>query len=202
MSNAILTRKSEIADRILEKDLFFIVGVPKSGTTWIQQLLDSHPKIACRGEAHFVDIFYANLSRGLEAFNKSVTTQGGAVAHLKKFGGHVDTLTYDMGESHYLLALAMCLMFRKWATDERIELIGEKTPDNIRFMTLLSNMFPSARFIHIIRDGRDCAVSGWFFQRSGVAKDKRIMRRGSSITQRNAARSSSFESAPSCSAAR
>jgi len=37
-----------------------------------------------------------------------------------------------------------------------------KTPDNISFLPLLDTAFPRAKFIHIVRDGRDCAVSGWF----------------------------------------
>src|SRR5438132_372824 len=40
--------------------------------------------------------------------------------------------------------------------------VGEKTPSNVRYINLLHTLFPTAKFIHIIRDGRDCAVSGWF----------------------------------------
>lgn len=175
MSNVVLDRKSEVSERIFGKDLFFIVGVPRSGTTWVQRILDSHPNITCKGEAHFVDIFHTQLSKALKAFNESVVTQGGIVAHLRKFGGHVDTLSYDMNDSYYLLALVMGLMFRKWVMDDNIQLIGEKTPDNIMFITLLSKLFPSAKFIHIIRDGRDCAVSGWYFQKSNVDRNKKIV---------------------------
>lgn len=174
MSTPTTTRKRDISNRILEKRLFFIVGVPKSGTTWVQQLLDFHPKISCRGEAHFVDLLYSEISRALESYNRSVVNQGGIVGHLKKYGGHVEDLAYDALDSQYLLSLAMALMFRKWEIHDDVELIGEKTPDNIRSLTLLSSMFPDARFIHLIRDGRDCAVSGWFFHTSGVDKHKRV----------------------------
>jgi len=174
MSNTVLDKNSEIFQNVLDKEIFFIVGVPKSGTTWLQRLLDAHPKITCKGEAHFTDIFYFHLSKALDAYNKDVETQGGALAHLKKYGGHVDTLCYDMIDSYYLLALAMGLMFKKWIGTKNIQIIGDKTPDNIRSMTLLSTIFPSSRFIHVIRDGRDCTVSGWFFQISGIDKNKRV----------------------------
>ena len=40
--------------------------------------------------------------------------------------------------------------------------IGEKSPDNIRHLNALIRLFPKAKIIHIVRDGRDCAVSCWF----------------------------------------
>ncbi|MEE8171310.1 MAG: sulfotransferase, partial [Alphaproteobacteria bacterium] len=38
----------------------------------------------------------------------------------------------------------------------------EKTPDNVLYLPMLGRLFPNAQFLHVIRDGRDCAVSGWF----------------------------------------
>src|SRR5262249_57075272 len=40
--------------------------------------------------------------------------------------------------------------------------IGEKTPGNIRYFPELATLFPASKFIQIVRDGRDCAISGWF----------------------------------------
>ena len=48
-------------DAVLQKDLFFLVGVGKSGTTWLQKLLDGHPEISCNGEGHFVDVLLPQL---------------------------------------------------------------------------------------------------------------------------------------------
>ena len=33
--------------------VFFVCGPPKAGTTWVQHILDAHPKISCSGEGHF-----------------------------------------------------------------------------------------------------------------------------------------------------
>ncbi len=41
--------------RVLSGQLFFIAGAPKSGTTWVQRLLDAHPEIVCSGEGHFAN---------------------------------------------------------------------------------------------------------------------------------------------------
>ncbi len=40
--------------------------------------------------------------------------------------------------------------------------VGEKTPDNINYLPVLGDLFPAAKFIHVVRDGRDSAVSAWF----------------------------------------
>ncbi|MFW9919917.1 MAG: sulfotransferase, partial [Candidatus Thorarchaeota archaeon] len=34
------------------KQFFFVVGCQKSGTTWVESLLDHHPRVICKGEAH------------------------------------------------------------------------------------------------------------------------------------------------------
>ena len=37
----------------MQPNLFFVLGAPKSGTTWLQYLLNAHPNISCRGEGLF-----------------------------------------------------------------------------------------------------------------------------------------------------
>lgn len=160
--------------QLLAKDLVFVVGMPKSGTTWVQTLIDSHPQAICKGESHFVDIFYLELSRQLNQYNKAVTQQGGIVAHLKGYGGHVDTLSYQMEDANYLLVIAIAMMFSKWLGKEGVSVLGEKTPDNIGYMPLLAAIFPNAKFIHVIRDPRDCAISSWFFQTSNLDRNKAL----------------------------
>jgi hypothetical protein len=60
------------------------------------------------------------------------------------------------------LASAISLLLCEQSKGKNAIAIGEKTPDNIRYLDLLNRLFPEARFIHIVRDGRDCAVSCWF----------------------------------------
>ena len=54
--------QGEIAD-LAGRQLFFVGGAPRSGTTWVQQILDHHPEVSCRGEA----LFQHRLAEPLEA---------------------------------------------------------------------------------------------------------------------------------------
>jgi hypothetical protein len=43
----------EVAEAAIDRQFFFVIGMPKSGTTWLQLLLDAHPEIQCHGESQF-----------------------------------------------------------------------------------------------------------------------------------------------------
>src|SRR4029077_9007265 len=55
---------------LLDKQIFFLGGAVKSGTTWLQALLDAHPQVSCTGENHFVDCLSPRLKKSLEEFNR------------------------------------------------------------------------------------------------------------------------------------
>jgi hypothetical protein len=148
--------QAEIA-ALREKQLFFIGGAPKSGTTWLQLLLDQHPAISCSGEGHFTTALMPRLVGAADSYNQYIAWKSETVfSELPSYP--------QLSETHiaYLIASAMALQLASHASNPATRLIGEKTPDNVRFFPVLKNAFPGAKFIHIIRDGRDCAVSGWF----------------------------------------
>jgi hypothetical protein len=45
--------RQEALLRLARRQLFFVGGAPRSGTTWLQHVLDSHPAVSCRGEGLF-----------------------------------------------------------------------------------------------------------------------------------------------------
>ena len=160
-------------ETFLNKELFFIVGLPKSGTTWVQHLLNNHDNIVCRGESHFFDILLPQVKRSFQHYNKEILQQGGIVAHLKEYGGHVDSLNYKIDDIHLVLLYCMSVIFQKWTdSGNNASILGEKTPDSIQHLNLINTLLPQSKIIHVIRDGRDCATSGWFFNISGVKNNK------------------------------
>src|SRR5215831_18654517 len=57
-----------------KKQIFFVGGSPKSGTTWLQLLLDSHPSVSCSGEGHFTTHLWRLLKEALKRHDEVIKT--------------------------------------------------------------------------------------------------------------------------------
>jgi len=141
-----------------KKQIFFIGGVMKSGTTWLQLLLDAHPQVSCNGEAHF--------TRGLAPLLQHAFTQHSQLIAEKNKSIFNELQGYPvLGDEdiQYLLASSISLYLLRQSKDKpTAHAVGEKSPKNVLYFDVFDALFPTAKFIHIVRDGRDCAVSGWF----------------------------------------
>jgi len=147
------------ADRIRyildDFDLFFIVGCEKSGTTWVQHLLNGHPEICCRGESRFGPIYMPLLAQTINNYNQQQSI------------GPENTVSNQ--DFDYLVVSTLALLMSHWLESPEaqnspvpIRVLGEKSPGHAKGIATLARLFPKAKFIHIVRDGRDGAVSGWF----------------------------------------
>lgn len=137
--------------------MFFVGGCPKSGTTWLQILLDSHPEISCIGEGHLTTHLLPLLTQVFDQHNELVQHKNSTVLHnLPGFPCLTDQQRDD------LLAATVATLLLSPAKAAAARAVGEKTPDNHMYFPHLAALFPEARFINIVRDGRDCAVSAWF----------------------------------------
>jgi tetratricopeptide (TPR) repeat protein len=116
----------------------FIVGMPRSGTTLIEQIIASHPKVFGAGELRVM----ANLAEALGAPNGSLFPE--AIPELS--GEHLYRLGGD-----YLKAI------RRLAP--AAERITDKMPGNFALAGLIHLALPNARIIHVCRDPRDTAFS-------------------------------------------
>lgn len=142
---------------VREKQVFFIGGSVKSGTTWLQVLLDAHPEVACNGEGHFMNQLAPALHKALESHNAYLRWKNRAI-----FGELDGYPGFAADHSLYLMTAAITLLLHGQLRGRDVRAVGEKTPDNLHHFHILGAMFPRAKFIHIVRDGRDCAVSGWY----------------------------------------
>jgi hypothetical protein len=52
------------------KKIFFVVGMSKSGTTWLQNILNGHPSAICMGEGHFFNEFMPRLKKAINGYNE------------------------------------------------------------------------------------------------------------------------------------
>ncbi len=145
-------------EKVFEKQIFFVAGVMKSGTTWLQFLLDAHPEICCRGEGHFVDVLYPQLYNALSEYNSRVKVRKRSLA---RGGIKSQSLYFKSNHRLYLLATVIGLILARGAEGAGLKCIGDKTPLNINSLNFLDTMFPTAKYFHIIRDGRDAAAATW-----------------------------------------
>lgn len=150
----------EIAARLADiaaKQLFFVCGSMKSGTTWLQIMLDAHPSASCGGEGHLADRLAPALQTAVNEYNEHIEWK-----NAQEIGDLAGFPCFGEAELAYTLRTAILLLLARQVADKPVAAIGEKTPDNILGMPFLHLMFPEAKFIVMVRDGRDCAVSGWF----------------------------------------
>lgn len=147
-------RQAEIA-LLAQRQLFFIGGAPRSGTTWLQQMLDCHPDVSCQGEG----LFWKQLAIPME----SVMAQRGRALHDKNTELFRHTGGYPLpapDDVEFLIGAAILLALRQQSGARSCLAIGDKTPENVFFFPRLRRLFPNAKFIAIASDPRD-VVGDW-----------------------------------------
>lgn len=143
---------------------FFVVGVDRSGTTLLRVMLDRHPDLAIPPESHFIPRMWARRRRygrrgridDLERFLDDLAMD----SYFRDWGLSVDAVRQELGHAtRPAFAVALDATFRAYARKCGKPRWGDKTPDYIKHLPLLGQLFPSAGFIHMVRDGRDVALS-------------------------------------------
>ncbi len=149
------------SDRSPHRNPFvFVVGCPRSGTTLLQRMLDSHPWLAVSNDTHFIPRALKHLLP--DAHNPPLTEDlVERVRTYKRFYrlGLTDEAVARAARGADTYRAFVCALYDAFAAKHDKLLGGEKTPDYVRHLPFLHALFPWARFVHIIRDGRDVALS-------------------------------------------
>mgnify|MGYP006278674753 CR=1 FL=1 len=125
----------------------FILGAPRSGTTWTQLLLSQHPEVTTCPESHLLDGYLAPLhDRVRWERDRDMTGLTSVLAP-----GEVDDLLHGFAES------VLESITSRSSAGTRV--FVEKTPQNALYPDLLAEHFPDANFLHVIRDPRDVVAS-------------------------------------------
>jgi hypothetical protein len=137
----------------------FIVGVTRSGTTLLRLMLDSHPKLTIPPETHF-------LPRLIRLADKPEMKPGKVARRVSKhrrwgdFEISREELAQALREQRELNGTTAARAFYDlYARKQGSRRWGDKTPGYQIRMLKLKKALPEARFIHVIRDGRDVVLS-------------------------------------------
>jgi hypothetical protein len=139
----------------------FIVGCPRSGTTLLGRMVDAHPALAIIHETRWIVRFFekrTGITRdGLVA--PDVVT---ALLDFRQFGelgiGR-ETLEGLISGSTPPYSSFVTSIFDVYGAMHGKVLVGDKCPRYVRSLPLLHGLWPAARFVHLIRDGRDVCLS-------------------------------------------
>ncbi|MGH0034790.1 MAG: sulfotransferase family protein [Myxococcota bacterium] len=152
---------------------FFVVGTGRCGSTLLRKLLRVHPDLHLPKETHWIPILHDFFgAREIEADEffaaiRSVYMAKGKTAYariLKENATREDDFEAALRPAleslpRRDLASIMDLFYGALARANGASLWGDKTPDYGLCMGLLQRMWPDAKFLHIVRDGRDVALS-------------------------------------------
>ena len=140
---------------------FFIIGSARSGTTLLQAMLASHSEVYSFPESHF---FCKAAPRGRFGRRLGIAK--------KSFAGAAMKYLFDVLQRPDLVYLAPSRspFFRNYGkafvravdtatVDDGKRMWVEKTPHHIDFIDLIERRVESAKFVHILRDGRDVVAS-------------------------------------------
>ena len=138
----------------------FIVGVGRSGTTLLRMMLDSHPDLAIPPETHFLpelmELFATDRHASADEVIEIITSG----RHWGDFGLEEEALRARLEAAAPLdAAAAIRAFFELYAERHGKPRWGDKTPIYVKDMTEIESVIGEARFIHLIRDGRDVALS-------------------------------------------
>lgn len=143
----------------------FIVGMNGSGTTMLLDCLGRHPQLfAFPRETRLIPYLMARESAyGDLALDDNFLRLWHDVRQLAVFretnGHEVVPLPADWRHYPRRLAAVLDAVFRHFASAQGKHRWCEKTPQHVQHLLALAEHFPDGRFVHVIRDGRDCAAS-------------------------------------------
>lgn len=132
-AGSVLRRRAELTG---SQPSLFVMGLPRSGTTLVERILDSHPLVGSIGESNAFAFALMQHAAG----------PGGKIAMVERSASAVDP--NRLGAS-YVGAI------RSYGLPEENKLILNKTPSNYLYLGLIHQALPGAKVIHLRRNPMD-----------------------------------------------
>ena len=146
-----------IKGKMKEINIFFSTGSPKSGTTFLQMILNSHPEVSCPSE-HKLDFLRLNLKKIIDIYHSILDK--------------MDKQTANQGPAYFkeedfeqIIKFIVQTAAIRGAKGRNVKWYGISDNEIItqNSMEFYYKLFPNSKFITIVRDPRSVAVSSWYF---------------------------------------
>jgi hypothetical protein len=133
-----------------------VLGVSRSGTTLLRVVLDRSPGLAIPDESFFVPLL---ARRHGETAERDAFLDDVARLSTVRDWGLTPADVAPLLRPELPTGEAIAAIFEAYAEKAGKPRWGDKTPMYMRHLDLVERMFPDAQYVHLIRDGRDAALS-------------------------------------------
>lgn len=133
-----------------------VLGVSRSGTTLLKEMLDSHPDLAIPGESYFVPQLWDR--HGERPDRAAALEDLGRLARLRDWGVDPEAVAGRLPAEPRFDEL-IAAIYGTYAGLRGKPRYGDKTPSYMQRLSVLERAFPGALYVHLVRDGRDAALS-------------------------------------------
>jgi hypothetical protein len=140
----------------------FIVGANRSGTTLLRLMLNAHPRVAIPEELLYFRSFYAGCP--VESWRQPDLSPSVYAGIVRDFVDRTAQLHPELdapavtreilNNGPHDLRRPYSIVLDRWARHHGKPRWGEKTPGNLFYVDIIRDMYPEARFLHVVRDPR------------------------------------------------
>ena len=133
-----------------------VLGVRRSGTTLLRVMLDRSAELAIPDESYFIPQL-ADRHRG-PVEPRAFLDDLRRLPTVREWGINVAGVTARL-EPGSSPGAAIAAVYLEYAAQHGKQRWGDKTPMYMQHLPTLERLFPDALYVHLIRDGRDAAIS-------------------------------------------
>jgi Sulfotransferase family len=133
-----------------------ILGVSRSGTTLLREMLDHGSELAIPSESYFIPQLWDR--HGAHPDPDAILEDLGRIARVREWGVTPDDIGSRLPDKPSFRDV-INQVYRSYAERQGKRRFGDKTPAYMQHLELVDSVFPGAQYVHIVRDGRDAALS-------------------------------------------